>query len=270
MHTKTICVAAAMSASLLWLTACAAPTVRPDDMSAVKHRQEAERESRLARELVASRTHGIARTPAALEATEKDYRYSVPISLPWKATGCRGAPPPARPRPRARAHFLERFEAIECRDFPPSSRAACPLLGPLTSVDDIPGGVRARFSQGRRSTPSSRTCRCHYAYARARDFDVVASCPLYMRGIDIRRDDDPMAVDTSSPGTPARPRRSARAAARKPSSSVTNPREITPALNPSQLRLPSKDMLADGSSQANSGVSRSAPQARFATTDRIL
>jgi hypothetical protein len=198
MHPKTICVAA-MSASWLWLTGCAAPTVKPDDMSAVKHRQQAERESRLARELVASRTPDIAPTPAALDATGKDYRQTVPIYTPLEGQLAAAELHRQHARDHARAaDFLERFEAVECRDFPPSSRAACPLLGPLTSVDDIPGGVRAYFKPGTSVDAVVAHMRCHYAYARAREFDVVASCPLYMRGIDIRRDDDPMAVDIVS------------------------------------------------------------------------
>jgi hypothetical protein len=198
MHPKTIGVAA-MSASWLWLSGCAAPVVRPDDMSAAKHRQEAEHESRLAREQIVSRVPATARAPTSLDATEKEYRHSVPIYSPLDGQLAAAELHRQHARDHSRAaDFLERFEAVECRDFSPSSRAACPLLGPLTSVDDIPGGVRARFKPGTPVDAVVAHMRCHYAYARARAFDVVASCPLYMRGIDIRRDDDPMAVDIVS------------------------------------------------------------------------
>lgn len=198
MHPKTIC-AAALSASWLWLAGCGAPYVRPDDMSAAKHRQEAERESRLAREQAASRVPDIARAPARADAAGQDYRRSVPIYTPLEGELAAAEVHRQYARDHARAaDFLERFEATECREFPPSSRAACPLLGPLTGVDDIPGGVRARFKPGTPVGAVVAHMRCHYAYARARAFDVAASCPLYMPGIDIRRDDDPMAVDIVS------------------------------------------------------------------------
>ncbi len=198
MHLKTIC-AAALSASWLWLAGCGAPYVRPDDMSAANHRQAAERESRLAREQVASRSPTSPARPRAVDAAGQDYRHSVPIYTPLEGPLAAAEAHRQHARDHARAaDFLERFEATACRAVPPSSRAACPLLGPLTDVDDISGGVRARFKAGTPVDSVVAQMRCHYAYARARAFDVAASCPLYMPGIDIRRGDDPMTVDIVS------------------------------------------------------------------------
>ena len=198
MHTKTIC-AAVTSAASLWLAGCAAPYVRADDMSAARHRQEAERESQVARDHVDARNGQTSRAPAAVDATGKEYLYSVPIYTPLDGSlaGAELHRQHARDHARA-ADFLERFEAIECRDFPPSSRAACPLLGPVIKIDDIPGGISARFKAGTPVDAIVAHMRCHYAYARARAFETAASCPLYMRGIAVRRGVDPMAVEIIS------------------------------------------------------------------------
>jgi hypothetical protein len=40
--------------------------------------------------------------------------------------------------------------------------------------------------------------RCHYAYARARGFEEATSCPLYMRGIDIKQAKDPLAIEITT------------------------------------------------------------------------
>ena len=196
MHPKTIC---ATAVSWLWLAGCGAPYVRPDDMSATQHRQAPERESRLAREQAASRVPEAAPAPARVTGTGQDYRRSVPIYTPLEGPLAAAELHRQHARDHARAaDFLERFEATECREFPPSARAACPLLGPLAGVDDISGGVRVRFTPRTSVDSVVAHMRCHYAYARARAFDVTDSCPLYMPGIDIRRGDDPMTIDIVS------------------------------------------------------------------------
>src|SRR6187549_115346 len=114
MHPKTICVAA-MSASWLWLAGCAGPYVRPDDMSAARHSQEAERENQLARELAASRSRDSARASLAVDATGNDYRHSVPIYTPMDGQLAAAELHRQHARDHARAaDFLERFEAVEC------------------------------------------------------------------------------------------------------------------------------------------------------------
>jgi hypothetical protein len=95
----------------------------------------------------------------------------------------------------AAAASLEKFEQAECRDFPPAIRSACPLLGPVVELVDIPGGIRARFKDGVRVDAVVAHMHCHFAYAQARGFDTAAGCPLYVRGIEIRRTSDPSSVE---------------------------------------------------------------------------
>jgi hypothetical protein len=94
---------------------------------------------------------------------------------------------------------LERFEEAECRDFPPATRAACPLLGPVVQIGDVEGGVRVRFAEGTRVDAVLAHMRCHFAYAQARGFGKASGCPLYIRGITINRTNDPHAIEIVGP-----------------------------------------------------------------------
>jgi hypothetical protein len=184
---------------LVALAGCATHRVQPDDMSAAKHREEAEREAELARDQAALYKPELARSRTSADASGKDYLYTAPIYNPADGhlSEMEVHRQHAREHMRA-ARLLEEFEETECRDFPPSSRAACPLLGPVTKIEDIPGGVRVRFKDGVRIDAVVAHMRCHYAYARARGFNIAASCPLYMRGIEIKRAVDPWTVEIVS------------------------------------------------------------------------
>jgi hypothetical protein len=87
----------------------------------------------------------------------------------------------------AAAEVLARFEAAECGGLPERSRAACPSLGPVAKIADVPWGVRVTFAPGTRVDAVVAHMRCHYAFARARGFDARASCPLYMPGLHIQQ-----------------------------------------------------------------------------------
>jgi hypothetical protein len=171
---------------LLLVHACAAaPPVRDDDMSAARHRQMARQQEAIA----ASETRASERNPSGSQAD--------PAESERKQEHRRRA---EESREHAREHeaaamYLEQFEDHACGGVPPSSRAACPLLGPLVRLDDIPGGVRATFADASRVRPAIAEMRCHYAFARARHFDEAVACPLYVRGIEIRPGLGPREVE---------------------------------------------------------------------------
>lgn len=182
--------------------------VKPDDMSAVDHRAEADREHEEAR-IHATKYDPNATRPSPVPPVSgtgtpsSDYAYSTSVYNPTEVHLDHAD----RHRAHALQHekaarALEHFEEAECRGFPPSSRAACPLLGPALRIDDIPGGVRVLLTPGTRVDAVVAHMRCHYAYARARAFDERVSCPLYMQGVEIKRASDPMAIDITT-GSPA-------------------------------------------------------------------
>jgi hypothetical protein len=201
MHPRTTTIVHAAAALAVLAAACADnnQAVKPDEMSAAAHRDEARRENR------GAQAHADSYSPTAARSnpfrdpithSENDYLYAVPVYNPTDVN-LRAA---EQHRAHARQHeeaarYLEHFEEAECSDFPPATRAACPLLGPVTTLEDIPGGVRAHLTPGTRVDAVVAHMRCHFAYARARAFPEALSCPLYMRGISIKQAPDPMAVD---------------------------------------------------------------------------
>jgi hypothetical protein len=190
-------------AALLIGMACAAtqPRVKPDDMSAASHRENAARERKLAQENADRYDPGAARTTALAPPRAADDNFVFPTSVYNPTEGfLREAD---KHRAHAREHesaakVLERFEAAECGELPERSRSACPLLGPVAKIDDVKRGVRVTFVPGTRVDAVVAHMRCHYAFARSHGFDSRVSCPLYMPGLQIRQVGE-MAVLLESP-----------------------------------------------------------------------
>jgi TusA-related sulfurtransferase len=91
---------------------------------------------------------------------------------------------------------MERFESTECGGIAPRARAACPLLGPVTAMSDIPAGVRVEFVGSVSLDAVLAGMRCHYSFAQARGFtDEASACPLYVRGLHVARSADAKAID---------------------------------------------------------------------------
>lgn len=136
--------------------------VRPDEMSAQAHRQEAAQ--------VAER--------GGFESPDRRIRHAQ--------------------QHLAAAAYLEAFEQAECKNLPPATRAACPLLGPVTRIADVAGGVRVWFADRTPVDTILAHMRCHLAYAQTAGFEAATACPLYVRGIEIIRASDPRAIDILS------------------------------------------------------------------------
>jgi len=187
--------------AVAWLVAvgaCASrgQSVKPDEMGAGQHRQEAQQERQAAAKLEEHAPRVDLEPPVEppMHTSTPKYAYDP---ADWHTQQAERLRAHARQHERA-AKSLERFEKAECRDIPPSVRAACPLFGPLTKLEDLPNGVRATFAPGTRVDLITAHMRCHFAYAQSRGFDEVLACPLYLRGIEIIRASDPDAVDIVS------------------------------------------------------------------------
>jgi hypothetical protein len=186
-----------IGAAALALAACGGPgtTVRTDETSVEGHRAEAALERALAADPGPPRTNRMAppliRPFAEPGVVPHDVAEDLIYEKRWHAEHARDH--------EAAAQQLERFEAEECRDFAASERASCPLLGPVVQIRDLPSGVRIHLA---RSVPVERTLarlRCHYAFARARGFSSGATCPIYLRGIEIKGSGDGTAIEIVGP-----------------------------------------------------------------------
>jgi hypothetical protein len=181
---------------LAWAAACAPnqANVKPEGMSAEQHRAEAERERQLAQEDKGRYDPGAARPIAVTPVRALDTNGPTAVEPPvvvYNPTDKYLSEADAH-RKHAREHekaaaALEKFEKGACRDLPERTRSACPLLGPVTAIDDVKGGVRVTFTDGTRIDALVAEMRCHYAYAQTRGFADSVSCPLYMPGLEIKQ-----------------------------------------------------------------------------------
>jgi hypothetical protein len=177
----------------LSLAGCRGPAqdVRPDEASAANHREEAAKERALADQHAARYDPKATRPGPLPEAMATDSagssrQWSKARENPTEVELARAD----RLRAHAKAHeaaaaALERFESEACQGIPAVERSACPLLGPVASVENLPKGIRLRLA-----VPASRASvvarmRCHLAFARTRAFEQPITCPLYLKGLQI-------------------------------------------------------------------------------------
>ncbi len=175
---------------------CAAPRVRPDEMSAADHRDEAEKERAIANlHRALPKAEAAARTPRdeqGLPIMQTDEPSDTNFHLLEAARHAYHAR-----QHQAAAAALEHFENEECRALPVGVRAACPMLVLVAKVQEIDGGVRIQFLPDANVGQIVSIMRCHLAYARSRGFEQVAACPLYVRGVDIRPAREGSAIDVT-------------------------------------------------------------------------
>lgn len=182
---------------LLILSACAHQS--PQEMSADAHRREATAIRDQARDEVARYDPTAMAGPSLSFGREGPTLFPLTIYAPFNPT-LRHLYKSDELAEHARAHEraaseMEAFEEQECRAFPPATRAACPVLGPV-SVEDLPNGVRLHLPPQMPIDATLAHMRCHLAYARARGFAPTSTCPLYLRGTRIERHGD--AIDLVS------------------------------------------------------------------------
>lgn len=106
---------------------------------------------------------------------------------------------PRRPVPPADL-ALRRFVAPECAGIAPWTRDACPFSGHVVFASEIPGGVRVHVLAGESVDRALQHMRCHVAFAR--ESGRTRDCPLYLRGVEVRRSPDGGAIDLTS-GNPS-------------------------------------------------------------------
>lgn len=174
------------------------PSVRPTDMSAEAHRQEAQKDTAAAnRELREANTPlgepNLVRTGGG---NPEGYYYGRNVYDIRNGRLARARQLRAHAHQHeAAATQLENYEEAQCKQFPPETRAACPLLGPVVRIADAPNGVIVTFASGARVDAILAHMQCHLAFAQKKGFEVASSCPLYMKGVTIRPGTDPMAIE---------------------------------------------------------------------------
>jgi len=191
---RLLCIALAAGTSGYLLAGCAHDRVKPDEMSATAHRDEAQREyagadrewkqyDPDARRHILVTAHGPDGTTDVTYNPTEDHKQAAER----KARHAQ--------QHLAAAETLERFADRECKPFQPAVRAACPALGPIAAVEDIRGGVRLRLQPDMPIEAVLQHMRCHLAFAREHGWQPAPDCPLYLKGVDIHRSADGTAIE---------------------------------------------------------------------------
>jgi len=198
---------AALVAGLFFVAACATTSAKHDeqwnDVSAAEHRQIAANERARAEDSYARWEPGSRVPLPGVPPGSSDAPRMFPIDLyPYNPTD-RALADAERHLRHAREHeaaaaALEGFEEAECREVPQKARGACPVLGPVATIDDRPDGVRISFAAAAPVEEIVAHMRCHLAFARKNGFTNAGDCPLYMRGVEIALAADGHAVDVTS------------------------------------------------------------------------
>lgn len=187
-----------MIACLVCLSAAACShEVKPDAMTAEQHRAVAAKEERQAQGAIAKVTgqtpwqnpQNIGREPELYinpDATDTFTQEQL--------SRARHLQEQAREHEQAAAQ-LEQAEDAQCKPVPPTQRPTCPVLGPVSKVSDIEGGVRIQLGGRATSYDLLPLVRCHYAYARAHGPTQGKACAIYVPGAEFRDSDDPRTID---------------------------------------------------------------------------
>ncbi len=170
--------------------------VRPDDMTVEQHEATAQQEMKMAQ---AEEADAYTNAPgeSALNASNDPELYLYPQSGNLVQSSLEHAQLLER---QARAHEdaaveLASAENAECKAIALPERSTCPVLGSVTQVSNIAGGVRVEFTAPARAAAALPRMRCHLAYAKAHGFSNTPDCALYIRDVDFRPDPDPRALD---------------------------------------------------------------------------
>jgi hypothetical protein len=188
-----------LGAMLGLFAGCAAPRVKLDEMSAAEHRREAARERAKADDhLVRYDPHAVEQMPGTrtLPGT-----IAIDFHAPFNPTVVQVEAADkhmlhAAEHERAAA-ALETFEDQACAGVPVRERASCPVLHPLRT-EALADGVRYVLAGDAPLAELVARMRCHLAYARKLAYAKPASCPLYVKGVEIHPAKDAHAIEVTS------------------------------------------------------------------------
>jgi hypothetical protein len=191
---RILWLALAAGASGFALGGCAHDRVKPDEMSATAHVDEAQREYAAAdREYKQYDPRAVHHATVTAHGTDGTTETTFNPTQDHRDAAERHAK--HAQQHLAAATELERFANQECKPFEPAIRAACPALGPVAAVEDIRGGVRLRLAPDMPLAAVLAHMRCHLAFAREHGWQPAPDCPLYLKGVDIRRSADGSAIE---------------------------------------------------------------------------
>jgi len=170
---------------LVALSACGGSQgTHPEDMSAADHRAMAQHEEELAAEHDENAAGSEGVSPTTPGDPGSPFIYGTDTYDPAARHRAHAAHHEELAREHeAAAEALESFENEQCAEFPPATRAACPLLGSVAAVEDVDGGVEVTFADDVNRDAVLAHIGCHLAYAATQGHAGMDGCPLYVEGV---------------------------------------------------------------------------------------
>ena len=166
---------------------------RDQDMTAAEHEGEAEQEERAGDERESHYDEAAVGTGAA--SHQAFHGTDVYNPTAHHAVAAEAHREHAQEH-RARAGALRAFEDAECSQFPAETRASCPLLLGLQSVEDIDGGSQLTFDPETDFGSVIDHLRCHVAFASAQGREGINHCALYVHGAEIHVEEHIVTLTT--------------------------------------------------------------------------
>lgn len=198
----------AVAVAALTLLGCGGPQdPATEDMTASEHEDQAAREERLAQERAAAYDPDARLRVGAVNPDSPVY-YGAEVYNPTVVH----LDEAREHREHAAAHLavadgLRAYAEQECGEFPADTRASCPLLLGLESVENIERGVRMHFSSQLDLRPVVDHIRCHIAFAAAEGREGIEHCALYVHGAEVRVEGNSVILTTTVPENVAELRR---------------------------------------------------------------
>lgn len=197
MNTRHLAVAVAASL----LLGCGGPQdPATEDLTAEEHEDQAAAEERLAQERAAEYDPD-ARMRVGSVNPDSPVFYGPEVYNPTEVH----LDAAREHREHAEAHRtvadqLRVYAQQECAEFPADTRASCPLLLGLETVENIDGGVRMHFASQLDLRPVVDHIRCHIAFAAAEGREGIEHCALYVHGAQVRVEGNSVILTTTVPG----------------------------------------------------------------------
>ncbi len=178
--------------ALIGIGACSAqaPGTKPDDMSVEEHREHARKHQELAEkhhEQHDPNAHS-ARGKTAINPTTGVYSSEVYNPTEHHQQTANQHRRHAEQHNKAAEKLLS-YQESHCAKFSDETRSVCPLMDQIKAVEDIEGGVRLTFHDGVAMQPTVEHIQCHFAFARTEGYSGMDSCPLYIEGVSVERQD---------------------------------------------------------------------------------
>ncbi len=170
-------------AGLLLMMACGSTTLHSDHRNARSHRRMAEEEESLAHQHGATGLESYSGDSPSIDMSRAD-DHAGDVYVPAGRHQGRAALHEELAREHDEvANSLTSFHAPTCGGMEAETLVVCPLLGPLTSVEDVDQGIELTVADSVDRDRLLARIQCHISFAHTGHGALIHQCPLYVPGL---------------------------------------------------------------------------------------